>query len=447
MYGMLSAVTVLAACVAGSVATSAATPSSKVASPPHSPVELNFWDMPWGTTDTQKEEKAIVAQFNASHPDIQVKFTQLGWGDYTQKYLSAVQANNPPDVGGGDSGIPFVMNAQGQALPINDLYKQWQKNGTFKDMTSWAYKKWMYGKNDIGITWQVDTRFILYRKDLFRKAGVKPPTTWNQLLAAAKKLNKGGVIGIAAPGKQGSYDTDQFYMTFVFQAGGSVATKQGKAAFDTPQQLKALEFEKSLISCCAAKATPAWSFAEVEKAYDQGKAAMAFGGGWFIADLVTASKGPKGAATARKILNNTGVLPVLIGPGGKKAQHTVAFANPWMIFKGSQHPKEAKTFLKWMMAKKTLSKIYAAAPGGIWPVYKSLVKTRAFTANPLIKTIAKQETTKGVDYWYPYNKGAIGIAGLGTSIADVIVNPVLSGARSPKDALSDAQRKLSPLFR
>ena len=118
-----------------------------------------------------------------------------------------------------------------------------------------------------------------------------------------------------------------------------------------------------------------------------------------------------------------------------------------MIFKGSQHPEEAKTFLKWMMAKKTLSKIYAAAPGGIWPVYKSLVKTKTFRANPLIKTIAQQETTKGVDYWYPYNKGAIGIAGLGTSIADVIVNPVLSGARSPKDALSDAQRKLSPLFR
>jgi ABC-type glycerol-3-phosphate transport system substrate-binding protein len=175
---------------------------------------------------------------------------------------------------------------------------------------------------------------------------------------------------------------------------------------------------------------------------------MAFGGGWFIADLVTsASKTGSAATLARNILKNSGVLPVLLGPGGKKAQHSVAFANPWMIFKQTQHPKEAKIFLDWLMSKKTLSRIYAAAPGGVWPVYKSVVKTRAFTANPLVKAVAEQETKRGVDYWYPYNKGAIGVAGLGTGIADYIVNPVLTGARTPQDALKDAQTKLSPLFR
>ena len=52
----------------------------------------------------------------------------------------------------------------------------------------------------------------------------------------------------------------------------------------------------------------------------------------------------------------------------------------------------------------------------------------------------------GIDYWYPNNEAAVGIATLGTGIADYIVNPVLTGSRSPQDALKDAQTKLGPLF-
>jgi hypothetical protein len=52
----------------------------------------------------------------------------------------------------------------------------------------------------------------------------------------------------------------------------------------------------------------------------------------------------------------------------------------------------------------------------------------------------------GVDYWYPNNKAAVGIASLGTGIADYIVNPVITGSRTPQQALQDAQSKLAPLF-
>jgi hypothetical protein len=35
---------------------------------------------------------------------------------------------------------------------------------------------------------------------------------------------------------------------------------------------------------------------------------------------------------------------------------------------------------------------------------------------------------------------------MGTSLSDIVVNPVLAGARSPEDALKDAQQKMAPLF-
>jgi multiple sugar transport system substrate-binding protein len=402
-------------------------------------VVLNYWDMQWGGPAVMSQLHDNVTEVTRTHPDIFVNFHQLSWGDYTQKILSAVQAGNPPDIGGGDSGIPFNLDAQEQALDISDLYQQWQNDGTFADMVPWAYQKWDYNGKHPGITWQFDIRAIFYRKDLFEKAGLKPPTTWDELLAAAKKLTSSdkSQIGIAVPGKQGSYDTDQFYMTLVLQAGGGLADAAGNPTFDTPEQLKALQFEKQLVECCAAPGTPSWTFTEVLKAFEQGQAAMAFGGGWFAGDI---------KRNAPEIYPNTGVLPVLIGPGGPQAQHSVAFANPWMIYKQTKHPEEAKTFLKWMMQKDNLLKLYASDPGGKWPVYKSMLNDPIYKSDELVSTLAKQVVENGVDYWYPNNKAAVGIGSMGTGIADIIVNPVISGQRQPQDVLKDAQTQLGQIF-
>src|ERR687889_543963 len=134
-------------------------------------VVLKYWDMQWGSPTFMGQLKKNVAEFNKANPNVEVKFTQLSWGDYQQKLLSAVQAGNPPDVGGGDSGIPFNMDAQGQALDISDLF---------------------------------DQRAIYYRKDLLEQAGIEVPTTWDELKAAAEALNDpaNDRVGIAVPGKQ-----------------------------------------------------------------------------------------------------------------------------------------------------------------------------------------------------------------------------------------------------
>jgi len=402
-------------------------------------VVLNYWDMQWGGPAFMNQLQDNVTEFNRTHPEIFVNFQQLSWGDYTQKLLSAVQAGNPPDIGGGDSGIPFNMDAQGQALDITDLYQEWKGDGTLDDMVPWGYEKWDYNGRHPGITWQLDARAIFYRKDLLEKAGVKPPTNWDELLAAAKKLTNAdkSMIGIAVPGKQGSYDTDQFYMTLVLQTGGGIADATGKPTFDSPEQLKALEFEKQLVECCAAPGTPSWTFTEVMKAFEQGQAAMAFGGGWFIGDI---------KKNAPDLFEKTGILPVLIGPGGSQAQHMVAFANPWMIYKQTKHAAEAKTFLKWMMQKDNLRKLYASDPGGKWPVFKSLLNDPVYKENDLVQTLAQQVVEHGVDYWYPNNKAAVGIGSMGTGIADIIVNPVISGQRQPQEVLKDAQTQLGQVF-
>ena len=414
------------------------TPQPTVA-PAEGAVRLEYWDMQWGSPVFMAAIQDNVTEFNRTHPDIHVTFQQLSWADYMQKILSAVQAGNPPDISGGDSGIPFNMAAQDQALDLSDLYEKWQADGTLNDMPNWAYEKWNFNGMHPGVTWQFDSRAIFYRKDLFEQAGIPVPTTWDEWLAAAQELHnpEAGIAGIAIPGKQGSYDTDQFYMTLVFQAGGGLADEQGNLTIDTPEHLAALNFEKQLVDCCTARGTASWSFTEVLRSYEQGKAAMAFGGGWFIADM---------QKNAPDIFEKTGVLPVLVGPGGPEAAHIVSFANPWMIYKQTEHPEEAKVFLEWMMQPENLRKLYEAEPGAKWPVYKSLLEAPVYQENELIQTLAKQTVENGVDYWYPNNAAAVGIGSMATSLTDIVVNPVITGNRSPEDALKDAQQQLEPLF-
>src|SRR3712207_7407408 len=45
--------------------------------------------------------------------------------------------------------------------------------------------------------------------------------------------------------------------------------EEGNAAFNTPEQLKALEFEKQLVDCCTGKGTAAWTFTEVMRSEER----------------------------------------------------------------------------------------------------------------------------------------------------------------------------------
>ena len=211
------------------------TPLPTVA-PADGAIRLEYWDMQWGSPTFMSALQNLVTDFNTANPQIHVSFQQLSWGDYMQKILSATQAGEPPDVSGGDSGIAFNMAAQEQALDLSDLYAEWEADGTLADMTEWAHQKWDWNGMRPGVTWQFDSRAIFYRKDLFEQAGIAVPTTWEEWLAAAQELHNPdqGIAGIAIPGKQGSYDTDQFYMTLALQAAGRIADVEGNLAIDSP---------------------------------------------------------------------------------------------------------------------------------------------------------------------------------------------------------------------
>jgi len=74
---------------------------------------------------------------------------------------------------------------------------------------------------------------FFYRKDLFDKAGLEPPTTWNALVNAGKKLTKGGVYGIGFAGKNGNTELFNESCYWMGQAGASPLNLKTPAARST----------------------------------------------------------------------------------------------------------------------------------------------------------------------------------------------------------------------
>ncbi|BDI07382.1 ABC transporter substrate-binding protein [Sphaerotilus microaerophilus] len=110
----------------------------------------------------------------------------------------------------------------------------------------------------IAMPWFTDAGLLYYRKDLLDKHGEKPPTTWEQLAATAKKIQD-------AERKAGNADMQGF----VFQAkayegltcdavewltsygGGNIVDASGKVTVNNPQAAKALTTAASWIGTIA----------------------------------------------------------------------------------------------------------------------------------------------------------------------------------------------------
>jgi multiple sugar transport system substrate-binding protein len=401
------------------------------------PVQLEFWDMQWGE-DVVAGTKALVDEWNAANPDIQVRYEMMGWGNYREKLLAAVQAGKTPDISGGDSGMPFLFEAMGEVLHLDDLVEEWKADGRLADMTPWAHEKWLWKGHYLGITWHIDGRAMYYRKDIFADKGIDAPTTWEDFMTVATKLNDpaNDFYGIVVPGKAGSYDTDQFFMTLAYQNDANPVDDKGNLTLDTPQFLEALKFEKALVENAAPKGTPGYAFDELKRLYQQGKAAMVFSGGFLARDL---------RKEAPEIYENTAVLPVLAGPTG--VQRSIGFYNAWHIYKQSKHQQEAKKFLDFLMQPENLMKLHAANGAAWGPVYQSMAADPMYKADPIVAEFARQILEHSVDYYYPTNVGATGLGAWGTGLADFVINPVLVGTKTPEQALKDGQARMAPMFR
>jgi len=155
---------------------------------------------------------------------------------------------------------------------------------------------------------------LFYRKDLFAAAGLKAPTSWASYLAAAKKLNTGGVAGNSMIAKSG--DVSMFlcdwFTRFINQPGaklmsGSPQAKNYTPRLTSPQAVKALQH---MVDCMkyASSGALSYDFTVSTNAFAAGKTAMMM----VWSTIAGPVYNPKSSKVASKV-------SVAVPPGGGKA--------------------------------------------------------------------------------------------------------------------------------
>lgn len=379
-----------------------------------------------GATDTRT---VLINAFEKKYPNIHVTLTSAPTNTDTNRATLATEISGgsaTPDVFMGDVIWPAQFGAHQLAVPLSDyLPKSYWDQFASGLVQGASYKGKVYGSPLFE-----DQGFMYYRKDLLSKAGLQPPTTWEQLESEAKTLVSKGLVKYGFVFQGASYEglTCNF-MEYLTSAGGSATNSDySKASLDSPAAVKAATFMRSLVTSGATPAAVS-TFQE-----PQAMSIFAAGNAGFLRNWDYAYSNATTPATGKLNASQVGVEPMPTFAG----QPTPGYSNigGWNMYI-NPHSKNVAvdlTFIKWLasdQAQTILATKYSEIPTTNSVRNSDQVKA----LNPVLAIISK---TKLV----PRPAGTPNYPALSTAIY-TNVNAVLAGSQSPAAAMKAAQSQAS----
>lgn len=189
--------------------------------------------------------KRFTEDFERKHGDLRLEIRIQEWTGIGEKVQAALKR--------GDKGAPDVIEVG------NTQVAQYVDGGGLSDLTlesmrDWGMNDWLPGlaepgrfnTRQFGIPWYAANRVVIYRKDLFARAGIKqPPKTREQWLADTERLNSAGNQGIYLAGQ------DWYTLAgFIWDEGGDLAKKASAGTWEgtlqTPAALRGMDFYRRL---------------------------------------------------------------------------------------------------------------------------------------------------------------------------------------------------------
>ena len=235
----------------------------------------------------------------------------------------------------------------------------------------------------VAMPWFGDFGILYYRTDLLKKYGYsKPPTTWAQLAAMARKIQDGerasnpSFYGFVYEGAAYEGLTCVALEWLASSGGGQFIAPNGKVTIDNPRASTMLNLQRSWVGKIVPQAVTTYQEEDARAAFDSGNAA--FMRNWPYA--YSASEGtPVDGKFAVTVLPHTG-----------KSQ-SVGTVGGWQlgVSKYSKHVGAATEFVRWMTSPAV--ERYDAIFNGDVPTIPAIAASPAVAqANPyLTPAIAK----------------------------------------------------------
>jgi sn-glycerol 3-phosphate transport system substrate-binding protein len=152
--------------------------------------EIHFWHAMTGQLGDALEQQ--VKEFNASQPDFEVK--PLRKGTYAETLTAAIAAyrqKNPPHLVQVFEVGTQTMMLSGAVYPVYELMQHHEIRVDWNDFIKPVVGYYTKDGKLYSMPYNSSTPIFYYNKDAFKKAGLdpeKPPKTWSDVAAYAKKI-------------------------------------------------------------------------------------------------------------------------------------------------------------------------------------------------------------------------------------------------------------------
>lgn len=296
-------------------------------------VELEFWNHWVSDGGEAKFFNKKIKEYEKNNPDVKIVQKNISIDDYTgTKLTTAFATGDGPDIFSASPGTINTFIDSGINYPLDDFFPKEVREDYSKESIKDVTKD---GKI-IAAPFEQDLMALFYNKDMFEKAGIQPPKTWDEMTEAAKKLNTDKVTGITYDLTKGAYGNFSF-MPFVWQGGGDFFDGK-KSTLNSPSVIQALTLWKKMVDDKSANLKPSRPASDVGILGD-GETAMWIGGSFGIKALEDDYSDM-----------NIGVVPLPIPKDGTPT--SVAGGWKMVVNKQSKNPKEAAKFVKWLFLNK-----------------------------------------------------------------------------------------------
>ncbi|NPV53817.1 MAG: extracellular solute-binding protein [Firmicutes bacterium] len=208
---------------------------------------ITFWS--WSPVKSTTDK--MVAAFESTHPDIEVKATIYNYPDYLMALKSAAASGSLPDIVGLEPGA-MVQEYQKFLIPLQSYAKKswgadWQSKFYPIGIEQARLGNVASDPNFYMLPMELQTTNLWYNRPMFEKYGLEPPKTWEELRKVAAVLNKNRIAPMLQGGADGWQNIDVYMMIAQQTAPGVIYKAElGQASFADPGLVNAMKIWKSL---------------------------------------------------------------------------------------------------------------------------------------------------------------------------------------------------------
>ncbi|MEO3868558.1 sugar ABC transporter substrate-binding protein [Nonomuraea sp. B12E4] len=260
--------------------------SSCAGAPPARTAAPGTFTVYWNAGHDYQAYRKVIAEFEQANK-VKVNLQKYQWPDLRTRLLADFASGTVPDLVEEPGGWVQEFALSGNARSLQDYVdRDGAAMGFPGDWRPVTVERNSYQGKIYGVQLHLTCNTLLYNKAMLRNAGLEPPTTWEEFLAAARKLTKDGVYGVAL-------NQDYTYVwPWLTQAGVTpYDPKTGGIMEPVADAVEALQFQADLIHKHKVAPVPVSStdYSGPQKLFSAKRAAMIFTGPWDLDPIAKTS--------------------------------------------------------------------------------------------------------------------------------------------------------------